>query len=201
MQYQAVLIVPEDLEVSAKVTEEIDGETVETDQYVEGNEFVAVLYGYTPEWPGVQPFPSTRIVSGTELVHAIIETDSEDPAVVIRAMLAAYGKDWELVGLSTPDAHLQYDVDDNPILTDVEVPVLDENGEPTFDENGDPITTTEQQHLPLQIVDVALPAATMLEYMQDVIVDDINPENPVFGRPTVASVPHVWDGRLPIAIE
>ena len=77
-----------------------------------------------------------------------------------------------------------------------------------YDANGDPLTEdvddgqggTITQQVMAQNIYRAMPAATLLDFLADVIVDDSDPENPVYGRPTEAAVPSGWSYSLPVAI-
>ena len=87
MILQAVLKVPEGTNVFAQD---------ETGAYVIGDEVFAQLALMAPQWPrGL--FPGCRATGGYELVHALLDTDSEDPATLIDSLIAISAPDWELL--------------------------------------------------------------------------------------------------------
>lgn len=174
MILQAVLKVPEGTNVFAQD---------ETGAYVIGDEVFAQLALMAPQWPrGL--FPGCRAHGGYELVHALLDTDSEDPATLIDTLIAVYELDWVLLSLCSLDTQPQYDTNGDPVIEDID--------------DGDGGTITQQ----VQAQDVyrSIPAATLLDYLGDVVVDDTDPENPVYGRPTEAFVPSGWSYSLPVSI-
>ena len=177
MLYQAVIEHPAHLNVF---------EQDEAGNYVIGNEVMAVLSDLIVRWPDAATHPGSRINdSGRQTTHALLETDSENPAAEMDALINYFSLPWTLHALCSTAAHLPYDEQGDPILTEVDV--LDEQGE---------VIGTELRHVPEQIVERALPEAVLLDFM----ADEYSGDPPVASRPTVARLPHVWVGMLPVAV-
>lgn len=90
-------------------------------------EIVIILSELNCEWPGAKAptphagyiAPSTRVNGGKKVLFVHIETGIEDPLPVIESIIAAEGKDWEVLAMGPRYKRDLYE------------PELDEFGEPT----------------------------------------------------------------------
>ncbi|MCB1792228.1 MAG: hypothetical protein KDJ24_18125 [Gammaproteobacteria bacterium] len=177
MLWQAVIEHPAGLDVF---------EQDEAGDYLIGNAVMAVLADMIVRWPDAGTHPGSRINdSNRQTTHALLESDSEALAQEIDALIAYFSLPWQLQGLCSAHAHLRYDEQGDPILT--EVNILDDQGE---------VIGTEMRHVPEQIVERALPEAVLLDFM----ADETSGDPPVASRPTEARLPHVWVGMLPVVV-
>lgn len=172
MILQAVLSVPDGTDVFAQ---DDDG------HYLIGDEVFAQLALMQPQWPGGK-FPGCRPFNGRELVHALLDTDADDPDTLIDALIDVYELDWQLLALCSLDNRPQYDANGDPVTEDID------------DGEGGTITTQVQA----QDVYRAIPEATLLDYLADVPIDDLEP--PTMGRPTSVDQRHGWSFALPVAV-
>ena len=119
MLWQAVIEHPAGLNVF---------EQDENGSYLIGNEVMAVLADMIVRWPDAGTHPGSRINdSNRQTTHALLESDSEALAQEIDALIAYFSLPWQLQGLCSAHAHLRYDEQGDPILT--EVNILDDQGE------------------------------------------------------------------------
>lgn len=180
MRYQVITEMPSDTDLLATDAER---------DYLIGNDVIATLSGKDTQFANVScpdggtMMLHTRVQAGRKIVHAHLDMDSEDLSAELDALIALYNLDWEVVSMSSYHKHLPYDANDDPILSDVD------DGE----------GGTVQAHVPVQIVITEIPEADMLGWMADVVTDDTDPDNPVYGRPTEIRL-HRYAGAEPVAV-
>ena len=97
--------------------------------------------------------PGSTVVNGRKITHSEIVTDSEDPLAELELLIAAYGLDWQIVGMvqTRPGDTGEVDQDGLPIIGPIyELPVdvsvlgflVDE-----FDAAGNPFRPTAPKKL------------------------------------------------------
>lgn len=91
MIYQVLLEMPDETQVDA-----VD----QNGDYVLGNDVVYQISLLNSKWPKFRA-PRTQAVAGRKLVHAMIETTSSNPDLLIEALIANYNLDWQLLGMQT----------------------------------------------------------------------------------------------------
>jgi hypothetical protein len=93
MKYEILLIVPADLDVTAKG---------EDGSYLIGADFISTLYELSAEYTEWKT-PSTEIVGGKKLIHARIVTDSADVENLVKGDIIIFELGWTLVGIRETD--------------------------------------------------------------------------------------------------